>query len=520
MRKLILQRILITISMVFIVACGGGDSDGDSPIENRSAVIGQVRNYTTGLGVSGVRVSIGSGASVVTGTNGSYLAYVNSPGTRVIVNVSGDSYVSSSKIVAVSSTANSRTTLDIDILPVAFTTNNIDPTQNFSVTVTGTPARVEIQAGSLVKADGSLPVGQITANLTPIDPALDISLMPGEMKDNNGALIASYGAMTIDFTDNLGNVLNLASGQSSTIRIPVSSKGGSLPQTIPLYYFDSAQAFWVAEGTATLAADNTYYQGTVGHFSTWNADYLYTSITIRGCVQNQDLTRVTNAKVNMEGFDYNGATSVRTDSNGNFSISAMKSGVSLVVASTSTKVSNTVKIGDNESTDSDVTLENCLIVGDAPLTVRLSWGLNPDDLDTHVIGPDNYHIYFVSKGSIASAPFAQLDVDDTDSYGPEVFTALSFPTAGTYHYAVHHYGGSSTISASPARVELTLDGQTRVFVPPAGQAGSDKIWNVFDIVVDGSKNISIVTVNTWSSSFPVGRASKLYNKDLHKKDPK
>ncbi|MEE9309394.1 MAG: hypothetical protein V3U64_00080, partial [Cocleimonas sp.] len=77
---------------------------------------------------------------------------------------------------------------------------------------------------------------------------------------------------------------------------------------------------------------------------------------------------------------------------------------------------------------------------------------------------------------------------------------LSFPEDGTYHYAVYRYSGSSTISASPARVELTLEGQTRVFVPPAGTAM--RWWNVFDIVVAGG-SITIVPVQTWSNSKPV-----------------
>jgi len=590
MKKLILQSFVITVFMVFIVACGGGggsDADTTPPVititngdsisvnqnsnyvdagataiddvdgavnvttsgsvdtttpgtytitytavdsagntatkdrtvtvvavnDNRPAVTGQVRSYTTGLGIAGVRVAIGTGAPVVTAADGSYLVYVDNPGARVVVNASGNGYASTSRIVSVSSAARSRTSLDIDILSVAFTDDNLDPTENFSVVVPNSPASVDIPAGSLVKADGSLPTGRIRGSLTPIDPALDIALMPGEMKDNNGNLIASYGAMVIEFTDSSGAPLNLASGFSSRIKIPVSNKGGSVPQSIPLYYYDDAQGFWVAEGTATLSSDGTYYEGSVNHFSTWNADYLYTSIKINGCVQNRNATRVVNALVNMEGFDYNGASSVRTDSNGNFSVSAMRGAISLVVASTSTKVSNTVKVGDNESTQSDVTLPECLILGDAPLSVRLTWGANPEDLDTHVYGPNNYHIYFVNKGSLAAEPFAQLDVDDTSSYGPEVFTALSFPTPGTYHYLVHHYSGSSTISASPARVELTLEGRTRVFLPPAGQTAADEVWNVFDIIVGANNSISITTVNTWSPSYQ-GRKLRSYKKGI------
>jgi uncharacterized protein YfaP (DUF2135 family) len=147
----------------------------------------------------------------------------------------------------------------------------------------------------------------------------------------------------------------------------------------------------------------------------------------------------------------------------------------------------------------DYTMTECLKIGNAPLTVRLTWGENPSDLDTHVIGPNDYHIWYQHLGTYATDS-AMLDVDDTSSYGPEVFTALSFPEAGTYHYSVYHYSGSSTITASPARVELTLNGNTTVFVPPAGQGASDKWWNVFDIVVAEDGTMSIVRVDTWATN--------------------
>ncbi|CAA6807455.1 MAG: Unknown protein [uncultured Sulfurovum sp.] len=465
------------------------------------AVEGVIRNYKTGLAVAGVDVSVGS-RTVTSDANGAYLLQVDgNPGDRIVVGISGDGYSSTSKIVSMGTEVNARMLLNVDVLPVAFR-ETFDSTQDFTAQVADSPANVAIEANSLVNANGDTVTGDITAELTPIDPALDISLMPGNMTISSGDPIASYGAMTVTFTDATGNPLNLATGETSTIRIPVSNRGtATVPNSIPLFYFDATEGFWVEEGTATLSSDGTYYEGTVSHFSTWNADYLYESISIQGCVQNEDGTKIVNALVEMEGFNYNGMASTYTDSNGNFSVNAMKNGISLVFSSTSEKVSNTVKVGDDESTATSITLEDCLIVGDVPLTARLTWGENPRDLDTHIIGPNSYHIWYASQGHLGIEPFARLDVDDTSSYGPEVFTALRFPEAGTYHYAVYHYSGSSTISASPARVELILNGERKVFIPSAGQV-NESWWNVFDIVVDADGNISIVPINTWSSDTP------------------
>ncbi len=504
MKKSILYG-LLTIGLMWVMTgCGGGGT----PAAASRMVSGKVSNYGTGAGVAGLEVQVG-GKKVTTDADGAY--EVDTPSGRVIVSVSGVSvsgvsYAATSKPVTVGTASNASATLDIDILPVAYT-GTFDPANDFiakvSDQVPGSPGRVAISAGSLVLAGGGAPAGQITGELTPINPALDINLMPGEMVDSdNGGSIASYGAMTVEFKDASGNALNLATGESATIRIPVSDKGTDLGSpilldTIPLYYYKSTEGVWKREGTATLSADKTYYEGTVEHFSTWNADYLYTSVTVKGCVQDANTTvRIAGATVEMIGKDYSGATTAMTDSDGNFEISVMQKATSLFTASKGTKVSNTaIKTVD----ETEVTLDDCLFLGNAPLTVRLTWGQHPEDLDTHVIGPSAYHIWYGHDGSYA-VDAAHLDVDDTTSYGPEVFTALRFPEAGTYHYAVYRYAGSSTISASPARVELTLNGEKTVFMPPAGQSASDRWWNVFDIIVDDAGNISIVTINTWATN--------------------
>ncbi len=496
----------------YIITYSATDAAGNTATATRTVTVtpaplrsisGVIRSFRTGLGLPGIRVSADS-QTATTNASGEYTLRVNSGlNERVVVSVSGDGFATASAISGVGQD------LEVDMLDVG-SSATFDAANDFEAVVSGTPASVAISAGTLVRSNGDAPSGDITAELTPINPAVDINLMPGDMTVANGDPIASYGAMTVEFLDAAGNALNLAQGETATIRIPTSTRGTTaLPATIPFYYYDDTQGHWVEEGSGTLSADGSYYEGTVTHFTTWNNDYLYEYVTVKGCVQETNASiRVANARVNLIGSNYNGSANARTDSEGDFEIRAMKSATSLINAQKSNQSSNTASV---TTTDADVyEMDNCLVIGTAPLAATLTWGENPRDLDTHLIGPNGLHIYYVNQGSLSSEPFINLDVDDTTSFGPEVLTALSFPEAGTYHYSVYRYSGSSTISASPARVEVVVNGQRHVFVPPAGQT-DERWWNVFDIIVDENGAISITTVNTWSDTAPgaSGRLGKM-----------
>ncbi len=66
------------------------------------------------------------------------------------------------------------------------------------------------------------------------------------------------------------------------------------------------------------------------------------------------------------------------------------------------------------------------------LRVVLTWGKTPSDLDSHMIFPGN-NIYFENQ----KGTDAELDVDDTDSYGPETITLQKKHYGESYVYAVH-----------------------------------------------------------------------------------
>ncbi|MEO0100062.1 MAG: PKD domain-containing protein [candidate division WOR-3 bacterium] len=126
-----------------------------------------------------------------------------------------------------------------------------------------------------------------------------------------------------------------------------------------------------------------------------------------------------------------------------------------------------------------------------PFTIALTWGEDPRDLDAHMwtpnIGGREYHVYFANKGRLSNAPYCSLDVDDVTSYGPEHIT-ISQVFPGTYTYAVHHYGGDSTITTSRAKVEIYQMGNLiQTFNAPRVPSGYNWWWHVFDL--DGSSGV-------------------------------
>lgn len=113
------------------------------------------------------------------------------------------------------------------------------------------------------------------------------------------------------------------------------------------------------------------------------------------------------------------------------------------------------------------------------IRIVLEWGEYPTDLDSHLEGRTgsgrNIHVSFMDK----NYDEANLDVDDTSSYGPETVTILDI--SGEYEYYVHDFTGSGNISTSGAVVKVYLPEQSTpiVYEVPANLTGD--IWRVCKI---------------------------------------
>lgn len=506
--------------ILLVTACSGGsDNTGDSVVPGNDGVIndpaadtvsvdGRVLDFSASLPISGALVSSGL-VTTVTDGNGQYSLEGINPGERLVITFSQSGYVTTSEVVSIPD-AGDFAELDVSLLPVESST--IDTQADQLVTVSGSTAAISIQAGSLVDASGAPSTGEARVELAALDPALDIDLMPGDMQATTGlgqsGPLESFGALAIQIFDSVsGNPLSLAAGNTAIINIPVSNRGGSAPPaTVPLFFFDEQNGFWVESGSAALSADGQSYEGSIDQLAFWNADILFDAIMINGCIQDVNGNPVAGASISLEGFNYNGQNSARSDQQGNFSIAGQRNGVSLIVATVNGESSSTLQVGGGGETAQDVTLSECLVSNIAldgiasSLSIRLSWGLNPRDLDSHFTGPNDFHVYFASRGSLTSDPFVQLDVDDRSSYGPEVITATQFPFPGVYRYSVDRFSGSSNISASPARVRVNVGADTITYSPPLGTPTD--VWYVFDVNVAANGTLSITPVNRWETTIP------------------
>ncbi len=473
-------------------------------------VTGRAIDSATAQGVAGVRVSVG-GHSTTTDATGAFRLDGVVTGNRLSVVFSSDTHAETARIAAVTGSGSA----DVQARLVRIgTTASLAAEAGGTVTMAGSPARVVLAPASLQRADGSIPTGNVSVRLTPIAPASDSAVMPGDFTTVvNGAStpIESFGALEVRLTDAAGGALNLRPGQTASLRIPLSSRAGSPPETIPLFYFDTATGRWVQEGTATLAGTGAgrYYEGTVGHFTVWNADQVMNTVRVTGCVADAQGVRVAGAMVASDGIDYSGTSSTTTDANGNFTIPIRLNSAATLVGLSNGLLSNTLSAGPYAV---DTQLPQCLALGQtgAGITMKLTWGAAPGDLDSHLYTPSGAHVYFGSKGKLLAEPFANLDVDDTDSFGPEVIT-LTKLMVGTYKYHVNNYSGfaSGSFTNATARVELNVPGRAaELFPPPAvAEPNNTRIWTLFELDVDAQCNVTVRRVPGFFASAPTPPAA-------------
>ena len=143
-------------------------------------------------------------------------------------------------------------------------------------------------------------------------------------------------------------------------------------------------------------------------------------------------------------------------------------------------------------------------VAEGNVRIVLSWGESPSDLDTHLTGPtssgNRFHVYY-SDQSINDGTEAYLDVDDTESYGPETITISQY-LSGVYRYSVHNYTDDSNegglgIYNSPTKVEIfDSNGLIATFTPKPFAAGSGNTWRVFEFSISNNV-VSITTLDDY-----------------------
>lgn len=506
-----------TKSGVYTLTYSASDSSGNTVSKTRTITVLyrpilniQSKNFVTGNAIGGVDVSISltennihSIRTAQTDSNGHLIVILADDVRDIIVSGDADGYGEfSKKVLVVDQNVDmflQPVNAEITFIPTALTELEVS---DLSI--------ITLAANSLINENDVLASGNLSAELTVIDPSVDPDLMSGNFETIDGGTVGhieSFGAVNVTIDNTAGNSFNLAAGQTATIRIPLASASltavDAPPSTLFLYYFDKETGYWVKGNTATLITENghSYYEGSVSSMGTWTAGVLYPSVLINGCARNSFGGPVNLAEVQTQGVTFFGQTLTVTDIAGDFSIAAKANSTVLLSLSTSRSASRTETI---ETVTDDIDLAECIVLENSAIVITLTWGQNPSDLDTQFFGPNAetgntaFLVSYLNKEQIINQSTISLDVDDTTSFGPEITTISSFPYAGRYSYAINHFAGTSNISASPARVELNYEGERFIFSPPEGTAS--KCWGVLDFVVDDEGEIRIEKVGQWKSN--------------------
>lgn len=181
---------------------------------------------------------------------------------------------------------------------------------------------------------------------------------------------------------------------------------------------------------------------------------------------------------------------VTSSSNGSYSISLPAGDYTMHVTMTGLMEEYmTVQVlANQDSTDRNCVLSPALSEGE--IRIVLTWGADPSDLDSHLYGPgpngSTFHTWYPDYEKTATfngVLHANLDLDDTTSYGPET-TTIYIQESGQYSFYVHDYTNrgntsSTALAHSDAQVKVYMaNREPMVFNVPSG-AGT--VWHVFTL---------------------------------------
>ena len=140
-------------------------------------------------------------------------------------------------------------------------------------------------------------VSVIMHHLDPTDPNV-ADKMPGMLFAENAAgaarVLETFGMMNVELRGSAGQKLHITT--TAAIEMPIAATQlGAAPTTIPLWHFDEILGYWKEEGSATKVGNK--YVGTVSHFSWWNCDAQFPTITLCVTLVNANGNPLSNVRI-------------------------------------------------------------------------------------------------------------------------------------------------------------------------------------------------------------------------------
>jgi len=496
------RAVLLGVTFAFLLACGGddkkeekpntspppgGSTPGDPPPQN-GVVFGRLKNAKGGV-VSNAQISVGS-TTLSTNESG-FFSVELAAGQEHLLQVKADGFARTSQRVQPQVGISSF--VEISLLPFG-ATKPLNAVAGGSIDTAGT--KVSFPAGAL---DAT---GEVTAHLAQLnaDERAQLAAFPGGFRTSDGELLESFGALAIEVYDAEGASVNLKSGATAEVFIPPSDNLGE--DNVPLWFYDENTGLWQREGTLTGCQSGNGCTANIPHLSWWNADEVMTTTCLIVCAEDDNGTPLPGVSFEASGVDYRGISTAVSGTDGCACLAVRVNSKVRIVGVTSGGVTDPpveVDTGDIPLSCGSTACQRLSVplkVAAPKFQAILTWGEKPSDLDSHFTGPcphadcssERFHVYYSSRGSLSSAPFAYLDTDDISSYGPEI-TSLAICAAGTYRYSVHNYSGESSwpLVNSEAKVLVLLPNGNilNYSVPPANPEGHD-LWIVGELTCAGA----------------------------------
>ncbi|MFN5222683.1 MAG: FISUMP domain-containing protein [Bacteroidota bacterium] len=198
---------------------------------------------------------------------------------------------------------------------------NVSAASGATISDANSAVEITLPANGIVKNNAPY-TGNVRVAIRHIDTQSDnfSEEMPGNLigvQNNQSRGLVSYGMVAAELTDNAGQPLQLATGQTATVRFPIAAQQqATAPASIDLWSFDEQNGYWKHEGTATKQVSE--YVAQVSHFSFWNCDIPGNWITLQGTINSTTGQPIPGAMVTLNS-QTSGTASDYTNAQGQFS---------------------------------------------------------------------------------------------------------------------------------------------------------------------------------------------------------
>jgi hypothetical protein len=192
--------------------------------------------------------------------------------------------------------------------------------------------------------------------------------------------------------------------------------------------------------------------------------------------------------------------STETESDGRYTIGALEAGhytAQLSGSGYNITFITVVCLGGTTNDNQNGTITPELTTDE--VRIILTWGATPYDLDSHLTLPisesERRHVWYSNRDVYVDGSLvANLDVDDTSSYGPETITIYR-SVEGVLRYSVHDYSNqsnttSTALAGSNAKVEVYRGAVLLATYHVPNQMGT--FWVVFEMEDDQLRPINMV----------------------------